>query len=134
MARTDPLKRVFNKISDVYDSLLLRPTSDTKEKIFDITGNSREGSMAIRTKKVNSNGRSARKTASETKVAKPKTSAKTTTTRTTTSARKTKSVAHKEPTQEEIAYRAWEIWHTKGSSANSEEENWLQAEKELRGK
>ena len=39
-----------------------------------------------------------------------------------------------EPTQEEIATRAFEIYVSEGCKAGSDLENWLRAEQELRGK
>ncbi|NLF25357.1 MAG: DUF2934 domain-containing protein [Deltaproteobacteria bacterium] len=39
----------------------------------------------------------------------------------------------KNPTSDEIAKRAWEIWNRKGRRPGGELENWLEAERELRG-
>jgi hypothetical protein len=37
------------------------------------------------------------------------------------------------PTYQMIAQRAYEIWEAKGRPAGTEAENWVQAERELRG-
>ena len=51
-------------------------------------------------------------------------------------ARQARSFAHikrSEPTNEQIAARAYEIYLTRGASSGSDVEDWLQAERELRG-
>jgi len=42
------------------------------------------------------------------------------------------SAGKKNPTQQEIALRAWEIWKSKGCKPGTDLENWLEAERQLR--
>ena len=43
-----------------------------------------------------------------------------------------KTASRKNPSQQEIAARAWEIWKSRGCQAGRDVENWLEAEKQLR--